>query len=76
MGYFCLVPPPPDLSQERLRQIHSQAGRGRKGAPRMRQVQLPLDIISRGRFDKSEPTILKGEDLDIPTYVRRGISLN
>lgn len=71
-----LVPPPPDLSQERLRQIHSQAGRGRKGAPRMRQVQLPLDIISRGRFDKSEPTILKGEDLDIPTYVRRGISLN
>jgi hypothetical protein len=36
---------------------------------------LPLDIISRGRFDKSEPTIYKGEDLDVPTYIRRGIPL-
>jgi cell division protein FtsZ len=52
------------------------SGRGRKGAARMRQAQLPLAIISKGRFDKSEPTIHKGEDLDIPTYIRRGIALN
>jgi cell division protein FtsZ len=43
---------------------------------KMRQAQLPLEIISKGRFDKSEPTIHKGEDLDVPTYLRRGISLN
>jgi cell division protein FtsZ len=42
----------------------------------MRQAQLPLEIISKGRFDKSEPTIHMGEDLDVPTYIRRGISLN
>ena len=42
----------------------------------MRQAQLPLAIISKGRFDKSEPTIHKGEDLDIPTYIRRGVALN
>jgi cell division protein FtsZ len=51
-------------------------GRARKGSSRMRQEQLPLAIISKGRFDKSEPTIHKGEDLDIPTYYRRGIVLN
>ena len=39
-------------------------------------TQLPLAIISKGRFDKSEPTIHKGEDLDIPTYIRRGVALN
>ena len=39
-------------------------------------AQLPLAIVSKGRFDKSEPTIYKGEDLDIPTYIRRGVALN
>jgi cell division protein FtsZ len=42
----------------------------------MRQTTLPLDIVNKGRFEKSEPTIHKGEDLDLPTYVRRGIALN
>ena len=42
----------------------------------MRQEQLPLAIISKGRFDKSEPTIHKGEDLDYPTFVRRRVPLN
>ena len=48
----------------------------RKGNSKMRQEQLPLAIISKGRFDKSEPTVHKGEDLDIPTFVRRGVALN
>jgi cell division protein FtsZ len=52
------------------------APRQRASGPRMRQGQLPLEIISRGRFDKSEPTIHKGEDLDVPTYIRRGVALN
>ena len=51
-------------------------GRPRKSGSKMRQAQLSLAIISKGRFDKSEPTIHKGEDLDIPTYVRRGVALN
>ena len=36
---------------------------------------IPLEIVSRGRFDKSEPTIVRGEDLDVPTYIRRGVAL-
>jgi len=73
-----ILPPPPDLSPERVLEIRElQTGRKpRKPSQRMRQTQLPLDIVSKGRFDKAEPTIHKGEDLDVPTYVRRGIALN
>ena len=74
------VPPPPSLPPEKLEQLVARKGhgngRGRKVSSKMRQGQLPLEIISKGRFDKSEPTIHKGEDLDVPTYIRRGISLN
>jgi cell division protein FtsZ len=40
------------------------------------QGQLPLTIIAKGRFDKSEPTLYRGEDLDVPTFIRRGLALN
>ncbi len=72
------VPPPPALPPEKVEQMMSrQSGvRARKNASKMRQAQLPLEIISKGRFDKSEPTIHKGEDLDVPTYIRRGVALN
>jgi cell division protein FtsZ len=75
-----LVPPAPELSPDKVEQLLSRqrpAGtRGRKTTSKMRQGQLPLEIVSKGRFDKSEPTIHMGEDLDVPTYIRRGISLN
>ena len=47
----------------------------KKEAAKARQETLPLEGVSRGRFDKSEPTLYEGEDLDVPTYLRRGISL-
>ena len=50
--------------------------RNRKNVDRMRQGQLPLDIVNKSRFDKTEATILNGEDLDVPTYIRRGVALN
>jgi len=31
--------------------------------------------VTRGRFEKSEPTIVEGEDLDIPTYLRKNIKV-
>jgi cell division protein FtsZ len=66
---------PPPLTLEQREETISRRGRGRRNSG-MLQTQLPLAIISKGRFDKSEPTIHKGEDLDLPTYVRRGIALN
>jgi len=75
-----LVPPAPALSVEQRDQILARqtgkTGRARKTGPRMKQTTLPLDIVNKGRFDKSEPTIHKGEDLDLPTYIRRGVALN
>jgi len=74
------VAPPPAVPPERLAQFLKEQGRNpsraRKVTAKLRQTQLPLEIVSKGRFDKSEPTIHKGEDLDVPTYIRRGVALN
>ena len=74
------LPPPPALPPDQVQKMLARQKSARSGARRnslkMRQTQLPLEIISKGRFDKSEPTIHKGEDLDVPTYIRRGVSLN
>ena len=70
------VAPPPELSDEKRAQIiRGQGGRSRKRLSRL-QKELPLEIVFKGRFEKSEPTIRHGEDLDVPTYIRRGVPLN
>lgn len=41
-----------------------------------RQEELALDQkINRGRFEKSSPTIIDGQDLDIPTFMRLGLQI-
>jgi cell division protein FtsZ len=74
------VAPKPELPPDRLEELASrQAGgvaRNRNAGAKMRQGQLPLEIVSKGRFDKSEPTILDGQDLDVPTFVRRNMVFN
>jgi cell division protein FtsZ len=55
---------------------HRPSGRSRKTGAKAVQGQLPLNIVSKGRFDKSEPTKHNGEDLDVPTFLRRGVPLN
>ncbi len=74
-----LVPPPPEMSEEKkqelLKKSNGLTGNGKK-IGKVRQATLPLEIVSKGRFDKTEPTIHNGEDLDVPTYIRRGVGLN
>jgi cell division protein FtsZ len=48
----------------------------RSGGSKPIQTQLALQIYTKGRFDKSEPTKHNGEDLDLPTFLRRGVPLN
>jgi cell division protein FtsZ len=70
------VGPPPPLSEEKREQLlKGRAGYSRKRPSRL-QRELPLEIVFKGRFEKSEPTIRHGEDLDVPTYIRRGVPLN
>ena len=70
----------PDLSPDEMEQLVRRQSRGTtrdgKSAAKLRQGQLPLEIVSKGRFDKSEPTIRDGQDLDVPTFVRRNMVLN
>ena len=52
-----VTPPPP--SPEKKKQV-----------PKIKQETLQFEPVARGRFEKSEPTIVGGEDLDVPTFLR------
>jgi cell division protein FtsZ len=50
-----------------------------KAAPKTieaKQEVLQFDAVSRGRFEKSEPTIIDGQDLDVPTFLRRRVKVS
>ena len=66
----------PAIMAQRETAMPRPAARTRRAASKLIQAQLPLSIISKGRFDKSEPTKHNGEDLDVPTFLRRGVPLN
>ena len=71
------APPPPSTPENTAELMSRQSGgKSRKAAGKAKQQTLNLEIVSKGRFEKSEPTIHRGEDLDVPTYVRRGVALN
>jgi cell division protein FtsZ len=38
-----------------------------------RQEILQFEPVTRGRFEKSEPTIVEGQDLDVPTFLRKNV---
>ena len=49
----------------------SEGGTGR----RIQQEQMVLEVVGKGRFKCVEPTIINGENLDVPTFERRGIPI-
>ena len=81
-GGFAYTPPAPPADaltpecREDLIRVAAKEEPNRKKRQKIVQEMLPLEIVSKGRFEKSEPTIHKGEDLDQPTYIRRGAILN
>jgi cell division protein FtsZ len=54
--------------------LHEQAPLSSEAAssktPKVKQDFLQLEPIARGRFERSEPTIVEGQDLDVPTFLR------
>jgi cell division protein FtsZ len=72
-----MVPPPVLLPEDQKREFASAPAAVRRKAKRYHaeQPELALQTISKGRFDNAEPTLAYGEDLDIPTYIRRNMSL-
>lgn len=67
------VAPAPAATPQRTQELMEKQPRGRG---KWKQELLGLEIVSRGRFEKSEPTIHRGADLDVPTYIRRGVPMN
>jgi cell division protein FtsZ len=37
--------------------------------------QMQLEPVNRGRFEKAEPTIVDGQDLDVPTFLRKNLKV-
>jgi cell division protein FtsZ len=72
-----LVPPAPELTAEQRDSLGGRAT-GRLGTRKKKVVQsmFNFDVVSRGRFEKTEATVMHGQDLDVPTFLRRGIALN
>jgi cell division protein FtsZ len=40
-----------------------------------KQEEMQFDLPTRGRFEKTEETIHNGENLDLPTFRRRGLAI-
>jgi cell division protein FtsZ len=45
----------------------------REKAAGAKQEILQFEPLTRGRFEKSEPTIVEGQDLDVPTFLRKNV---
>ncbi len=70
---------PLDLPESSFQEVLIEAKKttATKATTKLKQTQGALNFTAaqRGRFDKSEPTIVEGEDLDTPTYLRLGLKL-
>jgi len=47
--------------------------REKAAAAAAKQEVLQFEPLTRGRFEKSEPTIVEGQDLDVPTFLRKNV---
>jgi cell division protein FtsZ len=43
--------------------------------PHAKQEVMQFEPVTRGRFEKSEPTIVEGQDLDVPTFLRKNVRM-
>jgi cell division protein FtsZ len=67
---------PAPAGSDRLADLGADTVRTDPRKARLQQGVLPLEAATKGRFERSEPNLCRGEDLDIPTYIRRGVALN
>jgi cell division protein FtsZ len=61
-----IMPTPPKHKEEKL---------AAEKSVQAKQEILQFEPVTRGRFEKSEPTIVEGEDLDVPTFLRKNIKV-
>jgi cell division protein FtsZ len=69
------VVPPPAPPEPAVAAPVAAAQAGESAAVLPAQSELVFEKRDRGRFEKSEPTKHGDEDLDVPTFLRRGIKI-
>ena len=67
--------PEPVITAPQEKPVSRKAAKAEKSATPAKQEVLQFEPVTRGRFEKSEPTIIEGEDLDVPTYLRKNIKV-
>ncbi len=55
--------------------LAAPSGKKKKKKAEPTQAQLILEGISKGLFKDVEPTIIDGEDMDVPTFIRRRVAV-
>ena len=80
-------PPPPSLAPsirkpaprlippKKKPVVEKEAKPAKEKYVQAKQEVLQFEPVTRGRFEKSEPTIVEGQDLDIPTFLRKNIKV-
>lgn len=51
-------------------------GKSKSAQDTQAELKLETGLKDRGAFNKTDATMVNGEDLDIPTYIRRGVKLS
>ena len=67
-GESTTKPPPAEIASPLPQR--PQKPTQKTAAQKIKQETLQFEPVARGRFEKIEPTIVEGEDLDIPTFLR------
>jgi cell division protein FtsZ len=71
-----LEPPPPPprvILPKKKPAIFKEPQPVAEKKPQARQEMMQFEPVTRGRFEKSEPTIVEGQDLDVPTFLRKNV---
>ena len=68
-------PPPPRVTVQKQKPLPKGPLEVKQPKPpkfvQAKQEVLQFEPVTRGRFEKSEPTIVEGQDLDVPTFMRK-----
>lgn len=70
------IPAAPALSSDQMRRLAERQIKNPLKRKKAVQTLFNFDVVSLGRFAQTEPTLRNGENLDEPTWARRGIALN
>jgi len=65
--------PEPTPSPRPVRPLAPEIAKPKPAQAKAKQETLQFEPVARGRFEKIEPTIVEGEDLDVPTFLRQNI---